>query len=69
MDKDKLLERLAARKALGMTAEGYNRYLAEQKRQSRIQRQRDIAAAIRAGINGTDAEIDAALAKIVGTVN
>jgi hypothetical protein len=64
MDMQALAERLGARKALGMTAEQYNAHLRQQKADAAAQRHRDIAAAIRAGMYGTDAEIDAALAKI-----
>jgi hypothetical protein len=56
MDVTALKARLEARTKLGMTAEQYDRHLADQ-------RKRAIAEALRAGMHGTDADIDAAVAR------
>jgi hypothetical protein len=65
LNEQALRDRLAARKALGMTADQYNAHLAQLKADALRDRQRKIAECIKAGMCGSDSEIDAALAALL----
>lgn len=64
MNLDDLKRRIETREALGLSAEEFNRMDEETIKQRAFQKRIAIRNAMIAGMNGTEAEIDEALAKV-----
>lgn len=64
MDLDKLAQRIATRKALGLSAEEYNCKLAQERLDAKRNKQRAIQRCLLVGMRGTQEEVDLALAEL-----